>query len=116
MGEQSLNGVAVDEDIFGVHLVVLHLFALDGLEGAGADVERDLITLDALGIEGAEDGVGEMKTGCGGGNGTVNLGIDGLIGALVALLGCAVEIGWYGQFAGKLEDFGEGESAPRVLL
>lgn len=109
VGKETLDGAARDEDILGVHLVTLHLLALDGTEGAGTDMEGDLVALDALGVKGAEDSIGEMEASGGGSHGTVNLGIDGLVGALVALLGGTVEVGGDGQLAGKLEDFGEGE-------
>ena len=108
MGEESLDGVARYVDELGVHLVVANLLALDGTEGAGADMEGDLIALYTSLIDGTQHAVGEMQSRGGGCHGAVNLRIHSLVGVEVALLCGAVEVGGDGQLAHGLEQGGEG--------
>ena len=63
MGKQLGNGLAAHADVFGVHLVTLYLLALDGLERAGAHMERDLLAVDAAAVDGLQHLGGEMQSG-----------------------------------------------------
>ena len=108
--DELLYGLATDADGLGVHLVAFDLFALDGFEGAGTDVEGEFLAVNAVGIEGGENLRGEMEAGGGSCDAAFDLGIDGLVGGLVALLGLAVEVWGDGEFADAVDEFGEGES------
>ena len=108
--DEFLYGLATDTDGLGVHLMAFDLFALDGFEGAGSDVEGEFFAVNAVGIEGGENFRGEMEAGGGSCDAAFDLGIDGLVGGLVALLGLAVEVWGDGEFADAVDEFGEGES------
>ena len=109
MDKELDERLAAHADVFGVHLVAFDFLALHGLESAGADVERHFLAVDAAAVEGLKHVAGEMEPGRGSGNGAFYLGIDRLVGGLVALLGGAVQIGRNGQLAHGLEYLGEGD-------
>ena len=109
--EQVSDGLRGDGDDLGVHGVLVGVVGLDGLESAGSDMEGQFGGADALCTEGVEHLVGEVESGGGCGDGAFDARIDGLVGGFVGLLGVAVEVGRYGQFAELVEYLGEGERA-----
>ena len=109
MLDEFADGVATHADVFGMHLVTFDFLALDGLESAGTDVQRQFLALYTVGIEIGEHLGGEMESCRGSGHRTLDLGIDGLIGGLVALLGLAVQIWRDGELAHGIDNLSEGK-------
>ena len=109
MGQQSFDGVAMHGNVFGVHVVPADVLALDGAEGAGSHVQRHLFAFDATGVDVVEDTLREVQSCCRSRYGALYLGIDRLVGSLVALLRLAVEVGWDGKFADGIDDLGKGD-------
>ena len=101
----------MDGDVLGVHSVLADGGALDGLEGAGTNVQRHLLAVDAVSVEGLEHARREVQTGCRGGHAALDFRIDGLIGGLVALLRLAVQVWRYGQLAHSVDNLGKGDAA-----
>lgn len=100
--------VAVYDDILGVHIVARNLLTLDGLERPGTHVEGELVALDAVVVDVVEHFLGEVESGRRCCHRAFNLRVDGLIGCLVAVLGLAVQVWRYWQFADGIENLGEG--------
>lgn len=103
------GGFCGEGEAFLVHAMVGDVIALDGEEGAGADVEGQVGGLDSGIGESLEEFGGEMESGGGGGDGSGLAGVNGLI--TVAILDGgrafgAMDVGWERDFA---VDFGEGE-------
>ena len=91
-----------------VHVVVANLLALDWLEGAGTNVQGNLLALNAVAVQFCQHLGGEVQTCRGGSHTALYLGIDGLVGGEVALLRLSVQIGRNGKFARLFEKFGKG--------
>ena len=108
VAQQLVDGLAAHADILGVHLVVCYLLALHGLERACTHMEGELLAVDALVVDGGKHLGGEMQAGGGGGDAALDLRVDGLVGALVAFLGLAVQVGWDREFADSIKHLGEG--------
>ena len=90
-------------DDFGVHLVLVGIFGLDGLERTGADMQRHLLHPDASFAQTVQHFIREMQTGCRRSDGAFNLGVNGLVCRLVTLFRRAVEIWRNGQLAEAVE-------------
>ena len=108
MLDELLDGLPTYHDVFAMHLVVADVLALHGLERAGTHGEGQFLAVDARGVEVGEHSLGEVQSGRRGCHRTLYLGIEGLVGAIVALLRLTVQVGWDGEFAHRLKDFGEG--------
>ena len=108
MIEKLGDGLAAHTDIFGVHLVALHLLTLDGLEGASTHMEGEFLTLDTVGVKIGQHLRREVKSGRRSRHATLDLRVDGLVSGLVALLRFTVKIGRNGQFTHDIDDLGEG--------
>jgi hypothetical protein len=52
--EKFLYGLAAHGNVLCVHVMFANGFALHGLEGASANVQSQLLTVDAAGIEGSK--------------------------------------------------------------
>ena len=91
-----------------MHLVPLNLLALHGLEGSGTHVQRQFLQVHSLRTQGVEHTGREMQAGGGCGHGPLYLGVNGLVGRLVALLRFAVQVGRDGQLTKHFEDVGKG--------
>ncbi len=90
---------------FGVHGVFGEVVALDGDEGARADVEGDRRATDAGGFELVEELGGEVESGGGGGDGAGADGVDGLVVLDIGGCGCvAVDVGGEWCLADALEE------------
>jgi len=105
----GLGGGCGEGEPFLVHAVVGDVVALDREEGAGADVEGEVGSLNPGVGELLEEFRGEMESGGGSGDGSGLAGVDGLVA--MAILGGgrslgAMDVGREGDFA---MDFGEGE-------
>ena len=109
MGYQPFQRVARHGDVLRVHLVPFNLFAFHGFEGAGTHVQRQFFQLHALLAQSVEHARGEVQPGGGGGYRPFYLGVDRLVGLLVALLRLAVQVGRDGQFAEHFQDVGKGD-------
>lgn len=97
----------------GVETDIGEVVHADGLKGAEADVQGEVLDLNVAGAELGEDVGSEVETGGGGGGGAVLAGLlgeDGLVTAPVfrAVRGklVAVDVGWQGHVADLL-DLGE---------
>ena len=82
-----------------MHRVVAYFFALDRLEGACAHMEGQFAQLHTFLLEAFQHLGREMQARRRCCHRTLYLGIHRLVRLQVALLGFAVEIGRYGQFA-----------------
>ena len=91
----------------GVHGVLVRIFNLDGLERAGAYVQRQFGRAYAARTQVIEHFLGEVQPRCRSGHRPFDARIDGLVGGLVALLALAVEVGRDRQLADGLQDLGE---------
>ena len=81
--------------------------ALHRLEGSGTHVQRQLLTLDTMGIESLQDTVGEVQSGSRSSHTALDLRIHRLVGGLVALLRLTVQIGRDGQFTNGIQYLGK---------
>ena len=107
VGPQPFDRRAADGDEFRVHLVAGDRLALHRLEGAGAHVQRHLLAADAVGVDVGQHLGREVQPGGRGGDRSLDLGIDGLVGAQVAFLRLPVQVGRDGQDASRVEQLGE---------
>ena len=97
------------------------VLALDGEEGAGADVQRHEMPGDAARVEGREQALGEVQAGGGRRHGTLAAGIDGLVALGVPGLDCAPagDIGRQRRIADgrdRLVEIGAGEAERQLHL
>ena len=109
MGKEPFDGVAMHGNVFRVHVVSADVLALDGAECSRAHMQRQFLALDASGVNLLEDALCEVQACRRGCHRALYLGIDRLVSCLVALLRFAVEVGWDGELADSVDDFGEGE-------
>ena len=105
--DQFGDGLTAHTDILGMHLMTLDFLALHGLKRACADVQRQFLTVDAVGINRLKHLRCEMQTGCRCRHTALNLRIDRLVGGLVALLRRTVQIRRNGQFTHGVDDLSE---------
>ena len=110
VSNELLDGLTAHGNVLRVHVVPTYLLALDGLEGACTHMKGQFLTVNACLIKGVKHPFCEMKPCGGSGYRTFNLGIDGLIGRLVALLSLTIQIRGNGQFAHSIKEF-----CPRVV-
>ena len=90
-----------------MHGVFANGSTLDGFEGTSTNVQRDLFALNTTGIDILQYSFCKVQSGSRSRHTALDLGIDRLIGGLVALLGLAIEIGWNGQFTHRVENLGK---------
>ena len=102
---EPFYGCAVYGNVLRVHVVAANLLALDWLEGAGTNVQGNLLALYAMVVQFCQHLGGEVQTCRGGSHTALYLGVDGLVGGEVALLCLSVQVGRNGQFARGFEDF-----------
>ena len=86
-------------DNLRMHGVLVGVGGLNGQESAGTDMERQFVGLYASTAEVRQNGFGKMQSGSRRRYRSLDARIDGLVGAFVALLSLAVEVGRNGQFA-----------------
>ena len=108
VGYQLFYRAARYGDVLCVHLVPFDFFALHGAEGAGTYVQRQFFQVNAFCAECVEHAGREVQSGCRGSYGAFYLGVNRLIGLLVAFLCLAVQVGRDGQLAEHFEDVGKG--------
>ena len=107
MGQQALDGAAMDGNVLGMHVVSAYVLALDGTERACSDVQRHLLALNAAGIDVAEHTLREVESRRWRRHRALYLGVDRLVGYLVALLRLAVEVRRDGKLADGIDDLGK---------
>ena len=107
MLKKMLKGMTVDDDVLCVHVMAFDLLRLHGFEGSGAYMQRHLIADDAMSVDIFQHAVGEMQSCCRCCHTAFDLGVDGLVSGLVALLRLAVEIRRDGQFTHRLKNVGK---------
>ena len=100
-----------DEEGLAVHVVFRHVVALDGEEGACADMEADGFFIDAFSTDGVHHSLGEMEAGSRCCDGTTVLGIDGLVTFKIDAFGLSVEIWGNRNAAAEFKHFGKRVSA-----
>ena len=99
----------MDGNVFGVHIVPADVFTLDGTERSRAHMKRHFFPLDAFRIDVSQDALREMQSCSRSRYRTLYLGIDRLVGCLVALLSLPVEIWRDGKLSDGIDDFGESQ-------
>ena len=85
-------GLALDDHLLGVHLVLGEVLDLHRAEGAQAHVQRHFREVDALELGALHQLAAEVQAGGGGGHGTLVLGVDGLVALRVGGLGVALDV------------------------
>ena len=89
-GVEPLGGGGVEETDLGMHPVGIGVVRLDGQEGAGPDMQRDVKPLDPRPVDPLEQRVGKVQPGRGSGDRAGLAGVDGLIVSGVPRIGGAL--------------------------
>ena len=90
-----------------MHLVSGYCLALDRLESTGANMQRDFLATNAMGVDIGQNLRREMQAGSWSGYRSLDLGVDRLISAQVAFLRLSMQIGWDGQDSGCVKQLGK---------
>jgi hypothetical protein len=90
--------------------MVVDVLRVDSRECARADVEHDLVDLDALFSDAVEEGLGEVESGRRGGNAAGLTSVDGLVSLPVARSVGAVDVGRKRKMAEFLEQVEDPEA------
>jgi len=107
----GLSRLGRDLVVLPVHDMVFDVVGDDGLEGAPADVEGDPGQPDAFRLQPVEAGPSEVQAGRGGRDGTLALGVDGLVPVTIRCPGLrALDVRGEGSRAELVE-----ESVPVAL-
>jgi hypothetical protein len=98
--------LAADIAAFEMHLVIIGIIGLHRQKGAGADMQRHEMSLDASLVERIEEVWREMQPGCRRRDSAVLAGVDGLvIGPVARVLGAlGGDIGWQRNMADGMDD------------
>ena len=105
------DGFFWDVEPFGMHVVFFDFIAADWQEGAEADVEGEILNLDAFGLELGDEIFGHVEAGGRSGGGAVFFSPNGLVAFDVGLGGIAVHVRWKRNVAELLGDLVERGSA-----
>ncbi len=79
---------------FRMHVVVFDIVAADGKESAKADMECEVVNLNAFGLEFPDERLGHVEAGGWCGGGAKFFGPDGLIALDIVDVGVAMKVGW----------------------
>ena len=99
------GGSPVDLEWLGMDPMLLHDVGPHGLEGAVADVERDLRARDAARLECGQQVWREVESGCRRRNGAGPAGIDGLVSIAIRLAVGPLDVGRQRDVPDGVDDF-----------
>ncbi len=83
---EGVRGGGVDVSDLGVHAVLCGVLRLHRQEGAGADMQRDVVPFEAGGVEGGQQILGDVQAGGRRGDSAGLAGIDRLVVGRVPLI------------------------------
>ena len=105
--EEFGDGLSSHADVFSMHLMPLHLLALDWLERTSTHMEGEFLALYTMSIEIGQYLWREVQTCRWGCHTTFNFRVDGLVGRLIAILCLTIQIGRNGQLTHDIKNLGK---------
>ena len=99
--------MTMHSDILRMHGMFANCTALHGTERSGTNMQSDFFAFNTMRINLVQYPFRKMQSCCRRRHRTLNLGIDRLIGRLVALLCLAVQVRRNGQFTQHIENVGK---------